>query len=117
METAAVLANLDYTAGEWPMDLAFELLDIATRCLSTSSATEESVTNTLVREINDVKKRGGQLVEKGKLPVPDEEAARAEESSNVPGAFLCPIYRVKYHSSFDKNRNISSLSLLLICRT
>lgn len=100
METAAVIENLDYTAGEWPMDLAIELLQIATRCLSTNSADEASVTDMLVREINDVKKRGDQLVEKGKLPVTGEEAAGAEEPRTVPGAFLCPIFQVIYRFQF-----------------
>ncbi|KAH6822505.1 hypothetical protein C2S53_008982 [Perilla frutescens var. hirtella] len=93
VDTASAIKNLDHTAGEWPMDLATELSDIATRCLSKNRVAEESITTMLVREINDVKKIADQLVSNSELPVPDEEAAGAEDSSNVPGTFLCPIYQ------------------------
>lgn len=98
-DTASTIENLDGTAGEWPVDLATELSEIATRCLSKHGSAEEYITTMLVREIKDVKKRADQLVAKGELPVPDEEAAGAEDLCNVPGTFLCPIYQVIYYQS------------------
>lgn len=97
MDTAKVVENLDHMAGEWPMGLAIELSNIATRCLSESCIAEGSITTMLVREINDVKKRADQLVGESELPVPDEETAGAEDSCNVAGAFFCPIYQVICH--------------------
>lgn len=98
-DTASTIENLDDTAGEWPVDLATELSEIATRCLSKHGSAEEYITTMLVREIKDVKKRADQLVAKGELPVPDEEAAGAEDLCNIPGTFLCPIYQVIYYQS------------------
>lgn len=99
VDAAAAIENLDHTAGDWPMDLAIELFDIATRCLSENCVAEESITTMLVREINGVKKRADQLVDNRELPVPDEEAAGAEDSCNVAGAFFCPIYQVTCYLS------------------
>ncbi|XP_057783889.1 putative U-box domain-containing protein 50 [Salvia miltiorrhiza] len=93
VDTAAAIENLDRTAGEWPMDLAIELSNIATSCLSKNCVADESMTTMLVRDMNDVKRRADQLVDNIELPVHDEEAAGAEDSCNVAGAFFCPIYQ------------------------
>ncbi|KAL1569693.1 putative U-box domain-containing protein 50 [Salvia divinorum] len=92
-DTAAAIENLDRTAGEWPMDLAIELSNIATKCLSKNCVAEEFITTMLVTDMNDVKRRADQLVGNSELSVPDEKAAGAEDSCNVSEAFFCPIYR------------------------
>lgn len=99
MDTATAIRSLDHSAGEWPMDLAMELSGIAIRCLSKNGEAEESITAMPMREINDVKRRADQLVANDELPVPDEEDTYVEDLSNIPSAFLCPIYQVIYHLS------------------
>ncbi|KAI3451251.1 hypothetical protein Pfo_007916 [Paulownia fortunei] len=93
MDTATAIGGLDHLAGEWPMDLAMELCGIAMRCLSNNGTVEESITAMPTREINDVKKRADLLVGNGELPVSVEEAIDVADLSNVPSAFLCPIYQ------------------------
>ncbi|KAG6399885.1 hypothetical protein SASPL_141370 [Salvia splendens] len=92
-DPAAAIENLDRTAGEWPMDLAIELSNIATRCLSKNCIAEEFITAMLVTDMNDVKRRADQLVGNRESSVPCEKAAGAEDSCNVSEAFFCPIYR------------------------
>ncbi|KAL8472240.1 hypothetical protein ACS0TY_029451 [Phlomoides rotata] len=85
--------DLDCSAGKWPMDLAMELFGIGNRCVA-----EESITAMPVREINDVKKRADQLVANGELQFPAEEDISVEEFSNIPSAFLCPIFQDVMHN-------------------
>ncbi|XP_022844192.1 putative U-box domain-containing protein 50 isoform X2 [Olea europaea var. sylvestris] len=94
MEIAAILGNLDHLAGEWPLDLAMELCTIAIRCLSNNQGEDEELDiGWLMREINKVKKKANQLVVNGEYTSAIKEFIDIENSSNVPNAFLCPIYQ------------------------
>lgn len=81
--------SLDCSGGKWPMDLAMELFGIAIRCLSD----EEFITEMPVREINDVKRRADELVANDESPFSIEERVCVEELSDIPSAFLCPIFQ------------------------
>ncbi|GFP87901.1 putative U-box domain-containing protein 50 [Phtheirospermum japonicum] len=82
--------SLDHSAGPWPMDLAMELCGIATRCLS-----DDEMVAMPTEEINGVRKWADMLVANGEYPVPVEEGTNVTDLSNVPSAFLCPIYQVQ----------------------
>ncbi|KAK6150340.1 hypothetical protein DH2020_015272 [Rehmannia glutinosa] len=88
IQTSTAIESLDHLAGEWPMDLAMELCGIAMRCLS-----ENDIVTMPMREINDVRERADLLVANGELFVPVEEDIDVADLSNVPSAFLCPIYQ------------------------
>ncbi|KAL2521748.1 U-box domain-containing protein kinase family protein [Forsythia ovata] len=94
MDIAAIIGDLDHLAGEWPLDLAMELCSIAIRCLTTNEGVDEELDiGLLMREIDKVKKNADQLVANGKNMSANEEFIDMEDSSNVPSAFLCPIYQ------------------------
>ncbi|KAK4416993.1 putative U-box domain-containing protein 50 [Sesamum alatum] len=87
IDVAKAIDELDHSAGRWPMVLAMELYDIAVRCF------DESIAAMPTREINDVKKRADELVANGEVPTPLETSFSVDDLSNVPSAFLCPIYQ------------------------
>ncbi|KAL0379014.1 UNVERIFIED_CONTAM: putative U-box domain-containing protein 50 [Sesamum radiatum] len=87
MDTATAVDELDHSAGSWPMVLAMELYSIAARCF------DESITAMPTSEVNDVKKRADELVTNGEFPAPIETSIDVDDLSNVPSAFLCPIYQ------------------------
>ncbi|XP_059624135.1 putative U-box domain-containing protein 50 isoform X2 [Cornus florida] len=60
MDSAAVVGVLDEMAGEWPLELAMELVWIAKRCLSTNEGTA-----TIARAIGEVRKRADELAADG----------------------------------------------------
>ncbi|GER34508.1 U-box domain-containing protein kinase family protein [Striga asiatica] len=82
-------AGLDQSAGPWPMDLAMELCSIAKKCLS-----DEGMAKMPTREINDVRKRADSVAADGESSATvAEESADVGDLSNVPSAFICPIYQ------------------------
>ncbi|KAL0367912.1 UNVERIFIED_CONTAM: putative U-box domain-containing protein 50 [Sesamum calycinum] len=87
MDTATAVDELDHSAGRWPMVLAMELYSIAVRCF------DESITAMPTSEVNDVKKRADELVTNGEFSAPIETSIDVDDLSNVPSAFLCPIYQ------------------------
>ncbi|XP_059624137.1 putative U-box domain-containing protein 50 [Cornus florida] len=88
MDSAAVGGVLDEMAGEWPLELAMELVRIAKRCLSTNEGTA-----TIARAIGEVRKRADELAANGGCEVAIGGGVDIEDSSNVPSAFLCPIFQ------------------------
>ncbi|KAA8530751.1 hypothetical protein F0562_005481 [Nyssa sinensis] len=86
IDRAALSGVLDEMAGEWPLDLAVELAGIAVRCLSTSERPE-----TVMREIDQVKKKADELVAGGECKVAIEGGG--EIPDNAPSFFLCPIFQ------------------------
>ncbi|CAA3025480.1 U-box domain-containing 50 isoform X1 [Olea europaea subsp. europaea] len=94
MDASAIIGDLDHSAGEWPLDLATELCIIAIRCLSTDQDIDKELDiGWLMSEINRVKKKADQLVANGEYASAVEDFIDTEDSSNVPSAFLCPIYQ------------------------
>ncbi|PIN19266.1 Non-specific serine/threonine protein kinase [Handroanthus impetiginosus] len=82
MDTAAGISDSDHLDGEWPIDLAMEFSGIAVK--------SSSITTLPTSEINDLKKRADELVANGDFHLHVEHV---EDLSNMPSAFLCPIYQ------------------------
>ncbi|XP_011099977.1 putative U-box domain-containing protein 50 [Sesamum indicum] len=87
MDTATAVDELDHSAGRWPMVLAMELYSIAVRCF------DESIAAMPTSEVNNVKQRADELVTNCEFPAPIEMSIYVDDLSNVPSAFLCPIYQ------------------------
>ncbi|KAL6582935.1 hypothetical protein OROMI_005013 [Orobanche minor] len=88
-DDVAETVGLDPSAGTWPTDLAMELYSIATKCLS-----DDEMVMMPTREMNDVRKRADMVGENREFCVDVEESTDdVTDLSNVPSAFLCPIYQ------------------------
>ncbi|XP_074378423.1 putative U-box domain-containing protein 50 [Apium graveolens] len=83
----ALVALLDETTGDWPLDIATELGRIAVRCLSSDN--ENYGAGTAMGELNEVRKLADGLLENGG----EYDRATTEESGTIPSAFICPIYQ------------------------
>lgn len=89
MDKTALLTVLDERAGKWPLDLAYELVGIATRCLECkvdfSLAKTREELEKITRKADDlVAKSGCEVVVNGSI---DDR----EDLSEAPSIFLCPI--------------------------
>ncbi|KAL3583451.1 hypothetical protein D5086_014512 [Populus alba] len=89
MEKTALLTVLDERAGKWPLDLAYELAGIATRCLECkvdfSLAKTREELEKITRKADDLAAKSGcEVVVNGSI---DDR----EDSSEAPSIFLCPI--------------------------
>jgi hypothetical protein len=96
MDKTALLTVLDERAGKWPLDLAYELVGIATRCLECkvdfSLAKTREELEKITRKADDlVAKSGCEVVVNGSI---DDR----EDSSEAPSIFLCPILQVSFIS-------------------
>ncbi|XP_012081674.1 putative U-box domain-containing protein 50 [Jatropha curcas] len=94
MDRTALARVLDELAGQWPLDLAEQLVVIAMKCMSINYGpnTDFSVA-TVLEELDGVRKKANEMVAKG---VPEgivKESVGQEERSEVPGIFLCPIFK------------------------
>lgn len=79
----------DEIGGEWPLDVARELLSLAMRCMSINFESNEEMSITSVMdELNEIKRKGC-------------------DSNKVPNVFLCPILQVSLQ--------IYLFILILIC--
>ncbi|XP_019185661.1 PREDICTED: putative U-box domain-containing protein 50 isoform X2 [Ipomoea nil] len=84
VEEAALIGVLDQVGGEWPLDLAVELGNIARRCLSNQENLGKELTMAMVaRDMNKVKKKADQ----------SDVKVEEEDSEDVPSLFFCPIFQ------------------------
>lgn len=88
MDQLTLVALLDETAGDWPLDISIKLGRIAIRCLSADN--EHYGAGTTMGELNEVRKLADGLLENRE----EHNRAKTEESGTVPSAFICPIYQV-----------------------
>ncbi|KAM7276748.1 hypothetical protein ACFE04_018614 [Oxalis oulophora] len=80
---------LDVMAGQWPLDLAEELAEIAMKCILTDT---ELKIQEIMKDLEVMKKKAGGQFAKGvsiRRPVVDNR----EDSNTVPSVFLCPIFK------------------------
>nr|GLL18920.1 putative U-box domain-containing protein 50 isoform X1 [Ipomoea trifida] len=79
-DEAALVGALDQVAGEWPLDLAVELGNIARRCLSNQENLGKELTMAMVaRDIKKVKKKADELVAGGECAQADQSDVKVEE--------------------------------------
>ncbi|GAB4848800.1 hypothetical protein Ancab_003593 [Ancistrocladus abbreviatus] len=85
----AILASLDDSAGDWPLDLAEEVVGIASKCLSVDDLEVRRglIMTSVMKEVNGVRKKADDLMA-------SKECDIEEESVNAPSIFLCPIFQV-----------------------
>ncbi|XP_065873460.1 putative U-box domain-containing protein 50 [Euphorbia lathyris] len=81
--------GLDETAGQWPLDLAEELVGIAMKCINTTFCSVEKV----MEEVEEARKKASEIVAKGGFEAVVAESGDNEHPSEVPGIFICPIYK------------------------
>ncbi|EOX91927.1 U-box domain-containing protein kinase family protein, putative [Theobroma cacao] len=94
IQGAALARVLDEKAGKWPLDLAVELAGISMKCLSVSRGLNTDLQiATVMKELDELKKKADELVARGGLEVVSKENVGIEDSSDVPGVFLCPIFQ------------------------
>lgn len=103
---AALIGVLDQVDGEWPLDIAVELGNIARRCLTNQENLGKELTMAmLARDINKVKKKADELVACGECAQADQGEVKVEEDSeDVPSVFFCPIFQVFNSSQFSSKR-------------
>eukprot|EP00257_Ricinus_communis_P023674 XP_015583724.1 putative U-box domain-containing protein 50 isoform X1 [Ricinus communis] len=86
IDRTALVGVLDELAGQWPLDLAEELVGIAMKCMSINS--RDFTLAEVMEGLDTVRKKANEIVAKGGRQADDKE-----NSSEVPGIFLCPIFQ------------------------
>lgn len=123
IDEEAFVRVLDETAGEWPSDVVKGLAMLAFRCL-TLTRNGEGETRTemrvemLMEEVEELRKKADELVERRRVEVTSEEVEHRQDSNEVPSVFLCPIFQVRlftllFHSFFYFKAMIELLSILI----
>ncbi|KAF5749734.1 putative U-box domain-containing protein kinase family protein [Tripterygium wilfordii] len=94
VDREAMARALDDRAGQWPLDLAEELVRISMMCLSVNRGPSEELNLEMVmKELDVVRKTADGLVARGECEVMVSRSVEREDSDDVPGFFLCPIYQ------------------------
>ncbi|XVF15302.1 hypothetical protein REPUB_Repub09cG0139400 [Reevesia pubescens] len=95
MDREALVRVLDEKAGNWPLDLAVELAGLSMKCLSVNRGLNiDFQIATVMEELDELKKKADELVvARGGFEAVTNENVKIEESSDVPGVFLCPIFQ------------------------
>lgn len=93
-ERLTLIRSLEETAGQWPQDLAEKLVDLSRSCNSISYNSDvEFYMETVKTELEEIRKKAECIVS----PCTGSRGAYREDSNDeIPSAFLCPIYQVRY---------------------
>ncbi|XP_050205442.1 putative U-box domain-containing protein 50 [Mercurialis annua] len=91
VDPTALVRVLDEVAGQWPLDLAEELVGIAMKCISINTGPKTKLSAAKVmEEMTGVRKKADEIVGKGG----GCEAVVIEGvDAEVPSIFLCPIFQ------------------------
>lgn len=91
----ALVGVLDEMAGQWPLDLAKELADLAMRCMSMKNkpGPELSIAR-VIKELNEMRRKGDEIVAREGRRVTIGGGVDREVPSDIPSVFLCPILQV-----------------------
>ncbi|KAJ9177502.1 hypothetical protein P3X46_012718 [Hevea brasiliensis] len=92
MDRSTLAGVLDERAGQWPLDLAEELVGIAMKCMPCNlrSDTDFSIA-TVMEELDRARKRADETVARGRCESFVKGGVDKEESNEVPSIFVCPI--------------------------
>lgn len=92
MDRETLVNILDDMAGQWPLDLAKELVGLAMICMSVKSNPNPNLSIARVlEELNKIRRKGDEIVAKEDRKVIIGGCIDREGSSDVPSVFLCPI--------------------------
>ncbi|GMH24670.1 hypothetical protein Nepgr_026513 [Nepenthes gracilis] len=83
----AILGALDDSAGDWPFDLAEEIIGIAMNCVSVCNSELHRgglIMASVMKAVDNVRKKADDLMARREYE---------EEESNAPRMFLCPIFQ------------------------
>ena len=117
MDRTGLVRDLDEMAGQWPLDLAERLADLALRCLSSNRGPNTDLRlATVMDELNALRSKANELVASGECEVAIDKgsdvasnrAVDGEDLIDVPSFFLCPIFQVCFVLSFY---NISTTTI------
>lgn len=92
----AVIGALDENAGDWPLDLAEEVVGLAMKCRSTIlEGNAGAVMSSVIEELKNLKKVADDVNARKEYQTGNGDGlCFGEESSRVPNIFLCPILQV-----------------------
>lgn len=97
-DRSGLVGVLDERAGQWPLDLAEEIVGIAMKCMPSDLRCNKDLSiGTVMEELDRVRKKADGIVAREGC----EDFVRGvdkEESREVPGIFLCPIFQVSPQS-------------------
>ena len=97
LDKAALVQNVDETAGDWPLDLAEEFAGLALRCLSIDCEPNTDLNISRVMEnLNKIKYRADALMARGGPQVVSND----DDTDDVPRVFICPIFQVRLLTHF-----------------
>ncbi|CAJ2647359.1 unnamed protein product [Trifolium pratense] len=92
MDRETLVNVLDDMAGQWPLDLAKEIVSLAMICMSVKSKPNLNLSIARVlEELNKIRRKGDEIVAKEDRKVIIGGCIDREGSSDVPSVFLCPI--------------------------
>ncbi|WJX61849.1 hypothetical protein P8452_46901 [Trifolium repens] len=92
MDRETFVNVLDDMAGQWPLDLAKEIMGLAMICMSVKSKPNLNLSIARVlEELNKIRRKGDEIVAKEDRKVIIGGCIDREGSSDVPSVFLCPI--------------------------
>ncbi|XP_058775991.1 putative U-box domain-containing protein 50 isoform X2 [Vicia villosa] len=92
MDRETLVNILDDMAGQWPLDLAKELLNLAMICMSMKSKPSPNLSIAkVIEELNQIRRKGDEIVAKEDRKITIGGCVDREGSSDVPSVFLCPI--------------------------
>ncbi|XP_045809464.1 putative U-box domain-containing protein 50 isoform X2 [Trifolium pratense] len=92
MDRETLVNVLDDMAGQWPLDLAKEIVNLAMICMSVKSKPSLNLSIARVlEELNKIRRKGDEIVAKEDRKVIIGGCIDREGSSDVPSVFLCPI--------------------------
>lgn len=92
----AILKALDVNAGDWPLDIVEEVVELAMKCRSVNLEPGVGMIMSLVTtELNGLKKKADDVLKRREYHMGSEYGTSSgEDWSNVPTIFLCPILQV-----------------------
>lgn len=95
MDRETFVNILDDMAGQWPLDLAKELVNLAMISMSMRSKPNANLSIAkVIEELNQIRRKGDEIVAKEDRKIIIGGCVDREGSSDVPSVFLCPIQQV-----------------------
>lgn len=90
LDKAALVQNVDETAGDWPLDSAEEFAGLALRCLSIDCEPNTDLNiSRVMGNLNKIKDRADALMARGGPQVVSND----DDTDDVPRVFICPIFQ------------------------
>ncbi|XP_050150495.1 putative U-box domain-containing protein 50 [Malus sylvestris] len=92
MDKEGLVRVLDKKAGQWPLDLAEELVSLVLRCLTITNGPNRDLRR-IMEELGEIRKRADVLVARGGSGLNIKGIVHGEVTNDVPSVFICPIFQ------------------------